>query len=282
MSQKYLSRDGLGAGILNGLLLLVVLIILLPVVYIVLTSLKRTADIYTGAIFFTPTLNNYREIFSGSRSNFADLTRNSLIVSSVVAIICGVIGSLGAYGLSRLRWSKWVTGGVLVWLLFVNMMPPIVFVTPYYMWARSVGIYDSPLAVIMAHVVLNMPLAVIMMINFFAEVPQEMEEAAAIDGCNQFQAFWKVIVPMVRPGLAAMAVLVFVFSWKEFLFALTLTTTSAGRTIPVGIANFVQEFNIRYGDMAAGSFFAMIPALILVLVAQRHIIKGLTVGAVKG
>ena len=258
------------------------LIILLPVVYIVLTSLKRTADIYTGAIVFTPTLNNYREIFSGSRSNFADLTRNSLIVSSVVAIICGVIGSLGAYGLSRLRWSKWVTGGVLVWLLFVNMMPPIVFVTPYYMWARSVGIYDSPLAVIMAHVVLNMPLAVIMMINFFAEVPQEMEEAAAIDGCNQFQAFWKVVVPMVRPGLAAMAVLVFVFSWKEFLFALTLTTTSAGRTIPVGIANFVQEFNIRYGDMAAGSFFAMIPALILVLVAQRQIIKGLTVGAVKG
>ncbi len=277
-----MTRKRLSSVLINTILLLTILIVLLPVVYILLTSLKRTADIYSGTILFKPTLANYREIFTGSRSNFADLTRNSLVVAAAVAIICGIVGSLGAYSISRMRWSKWVTGGVLIWLLFVNMMPPIVFVTPYYLWTRAIGIYDSPLAVIMSHVVLNMPLAVIMMINFFAEVPQEMEEAAAIDGCSQFQAFWRIVVPMVRPGLAAMAVLVFVFSWKEFLFALSLTTTSAGRTIPVGIANFVQEFNIRYGDMAAGSFFAMIPALILVLVAQRHIIKGLTVGAVKG
>ncbi|MEM6530275.1 MAG: carbohydrate ABC transporter permease, partial [Chloroflexota bacterium] len=229
-----------------------------------------------------PQINNYQEIFTGSRSNFIELTRNSLVVASVTAIICGIIGSLGAYSITRLKWSRWVNGGILIWLLFVNMMPPIVFVTPYYLWTRSLGIYDTPFAVVMAHVVLNMPLAVIMMTNFFAEVPKEMEEAAMIDGCNQFQAFMLVVVPMVRPGLAAMGVLVFVFSWKEFLFALSLTTTSAGRTIPVGIANFVQEFNIRYGEMAAGSFFAMIPALILVLFAQRHIIKGLTVGAVKG
>jgi multiple sugar transport system permease protein len=268
--------------VLNAVLLIVVLIILFPVFYTVQTSLKSTIDIYSGTFFFEAKMSNYEEIFTGSRSNFADLTRNSLIVSSFVAIICGVIGSLAAYSVSRLKWSRWVTGGLLVWLLFINMMPPIVFVTPYYMWTRAAGVYDTPLAVIMAHVVLNMPLAVIMMMNFFAEVPKELEEAAAIDGCSQWQAFVLVILPIVRPGLAAMGVLVFVFSWKEFLFALALTTTSAGRTIPVGIANFVQEFNIRYGEMAAGSFFAMIPALILVLVAQRHIIKGLTVGAVKG
>lgn len=268
--------------ILNVALLIVVFVILFPVFYIVQTSLKSTADIYSGALFFTAKTANYEEIFTGSRSNFADLTRNSLIISSSVALICGVIGSLAAYSISRLNWSRWITGGILVWLLFINMMPPIVFVTPYYLWARATNIYDTPAAVIMAHMVLNMPLAVIMMMNFFAEVPKELEEAAVIDGCTQWQAFSQVIVPIVRPGLAAMAVLVFVFSWKEFLFALSLTTTSAGRTIPVGIANFVQEFNIRYGEMAAGSFVAMIPALILVLLAQRHIIKGLTVGAVKG
>lgn len=267
---------------LNAALLLVVLIILFPVFYIVQTSLKSTADIYSGTFFFEAKTRNYEEIFTGSRSNFAELTRNSLVVSAAVALICGVIGSLAAYSISRLNWSRWVTGGILVWLLFINMMPPIVFVTPYYLWAREAGIYDTPLAVIMAHMVLNMPLAVIMMMNFFAEVPKELEEAAVIDGCTLWQAFRLVIIPIVRPGLAAMAVLVFVFSWKEFLFALSLTTTSAGRTIPVGIANFVQEFNIRYGEMAAGSFVAMIPALILVLLAQRHIIKGLTVGAVKG
>ena len=277
MKQKTLPKVALNVG-----LLIVVFIILFPVFYIVQTSLKSTADIYSGTFFFEARTANYEEIFTGSRSNFADLTRNSLVVASGVAIICGFIGSLAAYSISRLNWPRWVTGGILVWLLFINMMPPIVFVSPYYLWTRASGIYDTPGAVIMAHVILNMPLAVIMMMNFFQEVPKELEEAAAIDGCTQWQAFVRVILPIVRPGLAAMAVLVFVFSWKEFLFALSLTTTSAGRTIPVGIANFVQEFNIRYGEMAAGSFVAMVPALILVLVAQRHIIKGLTVGAVKG
>ena len=277
-----MNRKTLSKAPLNAALLVVVLIILLPVFYIIQTSLKSTADIYSGTFFFEAKTRNYEEIFTGSRSNFAELTRNSLVVSAAVAVICGVIGSLAAYSISRLNWSRWVSGGILVWLLFINMMPPIVFVTPYYLWARGAGIYDTPLAVIMAHMVLNMPLAVIMMMNFFAEVPKELEEAAVIDGCTLWQAFRLVIIPVVRPGLAAMAVLVFVFSWKEFLFALSLTTTSAGRTIPVGIANFVQEFNVRYGEMAAGSFVAMIPALILVLLAQRHIIKGLTVGAIKG
>ena len=267
---------------LNLSLLIVAFIILFPVFYILQTSLKSTADVYSGSFFFTAKTANYEEIFTGSRSNFVDLTRNSLIVASGTAIICGFIGSLAAYSVTRLNWPRWVRGGILVWLLFINMMPPIVFVTPYYLWARATGVYDSPAAVIMAHVVLQMPLAVIMMMNFFAEVPKELEEAAVIDGCSQWQAFRLVIVPIVRPGLAAMAVLVWVFSWKEFLFSLSLTTTSAGRTIPVGIANFVQEFNIRYGEMAAGSFVAMIPALILVLLAQRHIVKGLTVGAIKG
>ena len=267
---------------LNLTLLVVVIVILFPVFYIVQTSLKSTADIYSGNFFFTAKTANYEEIFTGSRSNFADLTRNSLIVASGTALICGFIGSLAAYSVTRLNWSRWMSGGILIWLLLINMMPPIVFVTPYYLWARATGVYDTPGAVIMAHVVLQMPLAFIMMMNFFAEVPKELEEAAVIDGCTQWQAFRLVIIPIVRPGLAAMAVLVWVFSWKEFLFSLSLTTTSAGRTIPVGIANFVQEFNIRYGEMAAGSFVAMIPALILVLLAQRHIVKGLTVGAVKG
>lgn len=276
-------RRGLPSTLLlNGVLLLVVLIILFPVFYIFLTSLKHFRDVISGAFLFTPTLSNYEEIFTGQRSNFLELTRNSLVTASAVAVLCGSIASLGAYSISRFSWPRWLSFGILGWLLLIHMMPPIVYVTPYYLATRSIGVYDTPIAVIMAHMVLNLPLAFVMMKNFFDEVPKELEEAAMIDGCNRWQAFLRVILPIVRPGLAAMSVLVFVFSWKEFLFALTLTTTTAGRTIPVGIANFVQEFNIRYGEMAAGSFFAMIPALILVLVAQRHIIKGLTVGAVKG
>ncbi len=267
---------------LNGLLWLVVLIILYPVFYMFTTSLKLTRHIFSGQFFFTPSMINYQEIFTGTRGNFFLLTRNSLIVATLVAIIALVIGSLGAYSLTRFKWPRWVSSGLILWLLFINMMPTIIFVSPYYLLVRSIGIYDTPYAVAMAHIVLNLPLAFLMMYNFFSDVPDELADAARIDGANHWQTFWRIMLPLVRPGIAATAVLVFVFSWKEFLFALSLTTSTAGRTIPVGISSFVQEFNIRYGEMAAGSFFAMIPALILVIVAQKHIVKGLTVGAVKG
>jgi multiple sugar transport system permease protein len=121
-----------------------------------------------------------------------------------------------------------------------------------------------------------------MLHSFMSEVPVELEEAAAIDGCSRWMIFARIIIPLVRPGLAATAVLVFVFSWKDFLFALTLSSTPRAMTMPVGLASFIQEYNIRYGEMAAGAFFSTIPALILVAIAQKHIVKGLTLGALKG
>ena len=171
---------------------------------------------------------------------------------------------------------------MLSWLLFLHMLPPIIFIGPFYLISRRLGIYDTVLAVVMAHTVLNLPLGIWILQSFFADIPKELEEAAAIDGCNKFQAFTRVILPLAQPGLAATALLVFVFSWKDFLFALSLTSTSSGMTVPVGIAAFAQEYNIRYGEMAAAAFFAIIPALILVVLAQRHIVKGLTLGALKG
>jgi multiple sugar transport system permease protein len=162
------------------------------------------------------------------------------------------------------------------------MLPPIIYVGPFYLISRALRIYDSPFAVIMAHVVLNLPLGVFMLYDFFAEIPHELEEAAWIDGASHIQTFWKVALPMIKPGLAATAVLVFIFSWKEFLFALSLTSTESGMTIPVGIAGFVQEYNVRYGEMSAAAIFASLPALVMVIFAQKHIIKGMTLGAVKG
>jgi len=268
--------------LVNLILIFSTLIILFPVIYIFLTSIKNFKDIVSGDFFFQPKNLNYIEIFTGRRSNFLDLTINSLIVSSCVSVICGIFGSLCAYSLSRLNVPKFITISILLWLLFIHMIPSIVYVTPFYIWTREFGIYDTPFAIVIAHVVMFLPLSIVTMMNYFSEVPKEIEEASKIDGCGHWQTFSKVVIPLVRPGVAAMCVLVFVFSWKEFLFAMSLSTTTNGRTIPVGIANFVQEFNIRYGEMAAGSFFAMIPALILVIFAQKHIIKGLTVGAVKG
>jgi multiple sugar transport system permease protein len=130
--------------------------------------------------------------------------------------------------------------------------------------------------------VLNLPFAIWMLQSFFADIPSELEEAAAIDGCNRMTTFLRIILPLARPGLFATAILTFIFSWKDFLFALTLTSTPAGMTIPVGIATFAQEYSVRYGEMAAAASLAIVPALVFVVFAQRHIVKGLTFGALKG
>ncbi|MFO7323906.1 MAG: carbohydrate ABC transporter permease [Chloroflexota bacterium] len=263
-------------------LLIVLLIVLGPLLYTLMTSLKLLRDMFSGSFFFTPTLANYEELFFGRRSNFLLLTRNSIITGLGSMLVILFVASLGAYSLSRFRWRRLYSGLIMGWLVFVHMLPPIIFVGPYYLNTRALGIYDTPLATIMAHTILNLPLAFWMLHSFFSEVPPELEEAAAIDGCGYFKRFTHIVLPLARPGIAATAVLVFIFSWKEFLFALSLTSTANANTIPIGIASFAQEYNIRYGEMAAAAFFATIPAIFMVAFAQRHIVKGLTLGALKG
>lgn len=268
--------------LLHAAIWISVIVTLGPVFYTFLTSIKLGRDIISGNPWFTPTINNYRELFTGTRSNFTQLSLNSLIVGLVSSALILFVTALAAYSLSRLRWRPLFSGIIMSWVLFVNMLPPIVFVGPLYLITRSVGIYNTLIAIILAHMVLNLPLAFWMLHSFMSEVPIELEEAAAIDGCSRWMIFSRIIVPLIRPGLAATAVLVFVFSWKDFLFALTLSSTPSAMTMPVGLASFIQEYNIRYGEMAAGAFFSTIPALILVALAQKHIVKGLTLGALKG
>ncbi|MCP4399987.1 MAG: carbohydrate ABC transporter permease [bacterium] len=271
-----------GTIVRHVFLLCVGLLILVPVIFTLLTSLKYFRDIISGSLAFTPTLDNYKELFLASRNSFTRLTLNSLIIGAGSTCIVVIFGGLASYSFTRYRWSGLWSKLVLGWLLVVHMLPPIIYVGPFYLISRALRIYDSHLAVIMAHVVLNLPLGIFMLYDFFAEIPRELEEAAWIDGASHIQTFWKVALPMIKPGLAATAVLVFIFSWKEFMFALSLTSTEAGMTIPVGIAGFVQEYNVRYGEMSAAAMFASVPALILVIFAQKHIIKGMTLGAVKG
>ncbi|MCZ7539918.1 MAG: carbohydrate ABC transporter permease [Anaerolineae bacterium] len=268
--------------LLHLVLIVFALIILGPMVYTFLTSLKLFRDIISGSWNFEPTSRNYEQLFMSDRSNFTDLTRNSLVVGVLSLLVVQAIAALGAYSMSRFRWRKLVGGLVMGWLLFINMLPPIIFVGPFFIIARTLGFYDTPIAITMAHSIMNLPLAFWMLHSFFADIPIELEEAAAIDGCSRLQTFLHIALPIAKPGIAATSVLVFVFSWKEFLFALTLSSTPKAMTIPVGIAAFAQEWNIRYGEMAAAAFFATIPALFLVFIAQKHIVKGMTLGALKG
>lgn len=266
----------------HGFLMLVVTFTLVPILFTLTTSLKWFRDIISGSLRFSPTLINYQRLFDPAQSNFLRLTANSLVTAAGTMFIVLVIASLAAYSLSRFPWRPLLSGLLLGTILFIHMLPPVTFLGPFYLIARSLNIYDTVLAVMMGHIILNLPTATWILLDFFADIPKELEEAAMVDGATRFQSLTQVLLPIIQPGIAAAGALAFIFSWRDFLFALSLTSTPRGMTIPVGISSFVQEYSIRYGEMAAGAFFAMIPALLMVAFAQRYIIKGLTLGALKG
>ena len=276
-------RLRIGDVIRHAVLMTAMVVTLAPILFTLLTALKYRRDIISGRFFdFEPTLTNFRALFQGSRGLFDQLTANSIVAGVGSTLLVVAVASLAAYGLSRFEWGRVTSGLLLGWLLFIYMLPPITFAGPFYLISRNVGLYDTPWVLVFAHAVLTLPFAVWLLQSFFAEVPRELEEAAFIDGCTRAQAFFRIALPMVRGGLVATAILTFIFSWKDFLFALTLTSTPAGNTIPVGIASFVQEYNLKYGEMSAATILATIPGVIMILFAQRHIIKGMTMGALKG
>ncbi|HLN11605.1 MAG TPA: carbohydrate ABC transporter permease [bacterium] len=257
-----------------------VLVTLIPFVLTFLTSIKYQIDILTGAWVFRPTLDNYTHLFFSLQSNFIVNTVNSLVVASVATALVVVVAALAGYSLERFRWPRHTAAIVAGWVLIFHMVPGVTIVGPYYLLFRALGLYDTRLALILSYLVLNLPMAVWIVQSFVGDLPMELEEAAHIDGASNVRTFVQIVAPLIAPGLAAVAILSFVFSWNEFLFALNLTATNAV-TIPVGIAKYAQQYVIRYGDMSAAAFFATIPAIIVVVLAQRQIVRGLTLGALK-
>lgn len=268
--------------IVPGYIILVigVLVTLIPFIFTFINSIKFFRDIATGSLVFTPTLVNYERLFFSRQASFINNTLNSLIIAVATTIIVLVVATLAGYSLQRFHWPRLFVGIVGGWILVVHMIPGVTLVGPFYLMFRSLGIYDTHLAVVLAHIVVTLPISVWIVQSFVVDLPRELEEAALIDGCSHLGAFLRVSVPLLAPGLAAVAILAFIFSWNEFLFALNLTSTRTS-TIPVGIAKFAQQYEIRYGEMSAAAFFAAIPAIIFIAIAQRQIVKGLTLGALK-
>ena len=188
--------------------------------------------------------------------------------------------TLAAWSLDRMRWPRWVGHIFLGWALVFNMIPPIALASAWYTMERAVGLDNTFTGLILAHATLNLPMAVWLMGVFVRDVPQELVEAARIDGCNSPMLFRSVVLPIITPGLAATTVLCFVFSWNEFAVALNLTMKQTA-TVPVAIAKFAQDYEIQYTQMAASAALSILPALVLLLIGQRYIVKGLTAGAIK-
>jgi multiple sugar transport system permease protein len=262
-------------------IVLVLLYALIPVAWITSLSLKPAGDVADGR--FIPkeiSFENYEQIFSTDTFNAALI--NSLGIAAISTLIAVVLASMAAYALSRLDFPGKTL--ILSGALAVAMFPPISIVGSLFDLWRTVGLFDTWVGLIIPYMTFTLPLAIYTLSAFFREIPWELEQAAQVDGATPFQAFRKVIVPLAAPGVFTTAILVFIFAWNDFLFANTLTSTDAARTVPAALAFFTggSQFEDPTGSISAAAVVVTVPIIIMVLIFQRRIVAGLTAGAVKG
>jgi multiple sugar transport system permease protein len=251
-----------------------------PFFWVVAASFRTPISMLMGEVLFTPVLTNYADVLFSRSSDFLMNYRNSILVGVASTLLCLFAGTLAAWSLHRMRTPGWIVHSFLGWALVFHMIPPIALAGAWYVMARAVGLDNTFAGLILAHTALNLPMAIWLMSVFVRDVPEELVEAARVDGATTPMLLARIVVPIVKPGLIATGILVFVFSWNEFSVALNLTLKQTA-TVPVAIAKFAQDFEIQYTQMAASATLSLLPALILMLIGQRYIVRGLTAGAVK-
>jgi multiple sugar transport system permease protein len=264
---------------------LVLIFALVPVVWIMALSLKTPASVADGR--FLPahwTLDNYKGLFDGGISNspFLKPLINSIVIAVISTVIAIVLAASAAYAIARLDFPG--KGLILGVALAIAIFPTISIVGPLFDIWRSIGLFDTYPGLIIPYLTFALPLSIYILVAFFREIPWDLQDAAAVDGATPFQAFRKVILPLAAPGTFTAAILVFIFCWNEFLFAITLTSSNNARTVPAALAFFTGEsqFTAPTGNIAAAGVIVTIPIIIFVLFFQRRIVTGLTAGAVKG
>ena len=272
------------ASYIRYLLLIPALLFALAPVYWMLTiSLKTEVDQFAFPplwFVFTPTLEHYYDAFV-TRS-FGDYLLTSAIVAVSSTACALVIGTLAAYALARFELPWKLNRRLSLWILSTRMFPAIVTAVPLFLMMRDLRLLNTRASLIIVYTGFNLPFVVWMMRGFFADLPRDLEEAALVDGDSRFGALWRIVLPLVAPGLAATAVFCLIVSWNEFLFALVLTQTDAAMTLPVGIAGRVTQYEIKWGVMSAAATVALVPILVFALALQRYLVRGLSMGAVKG
>lgn len=275
---KHTPRQRLGW---SGAFFVIVIASLVPVLWIVMLSLKTPATATDGS--FIPhqwTLSNYSDIFN--QGIFTSALRNSIGIALISTGLAVVLASAAAYAIARLNFPG--KRAILAVSLAVVMFPQISLVGPLYNLWRQIGLYDTWPGLIIPYLTFALPLSIYTLSAFFREIPWELEQAAQIDGATPFQAFRKVIAPLATPGIVTTFIIVFIICWNDFIFAISLTSTSNAQTVPAAIALFpgVSQFSTPIGDIAAAAVVVTVPVMLLVILFQRRIVAGLTAGAVKG
>ncbi len=252
----------------------------IPVLFIfywmVLTSLKPRIIVtaYPPAFLFPPSLENYLQVLGGTP--FVAYLVNSLVVGVGATVVGLALGLPAAYSIAKFRQLR-----LAVVVLISRMAPGIGYLIPWFMLFTQVRLVDTHLALILTHLILTLPLTIWIMVPFFEDLPREMEEAALIDGCSWYGVLWRIALPLTRPGTVAAAILSFIFSWNNFLFALILGGDRT-RTLPVAVFQFMTFEEVNWGAVAAAATLICLPVILLALVIQRHLVSGLTLGSVKG
>jgi multiple sugar transport system permease protein len=262
----------------NVLAVFVVATWLFPIYWVLLTSVKPP-DVINSAVpvfVFNPTLENYRELFD--RFEFARILANSLVIVSISTIITMVLAVMAAYALARLKMRS--SSGLSLFILSFRFMPAMVVVLPYYLIFQRFSLTDTYLGMILIYVGFGLPFAVWLLRGFLLDLPRDIEDAARLDGLKPLAVARRVMLPLARPGIAVTAIFTFVFGWNEYLFALMLTYVQAV-TVPVALSKMVEPYVVLWGDISGAVTIQLVPMLIVVFLLQRHITRGLALGAVK-
>jgi len=254
---------------------------LLPIFWIVVTAIKPASAIIERPIRYIPrqpTLIHFFKVWN--ETNFPIYFLNSVAVSVVTGLFTVGAAMFGGYSLARFRYRG--KGSVLMFFLLTQMFPFVLLTIPLYVIFSRFGLIDTRAALIVAYTAFNVPFCTIMMQGFFEGVPPSIEECAMVDGAGLMQTLFRITFPLVLPGIAATFIFAFIFAWNELLLAVMFINSEALKTIPVGLNGFIQKYNILWGQMSAAGTMALIPALLLFFFAQKQLVKGLTLGAVKG
>jgi len=275
-----MKRSAIANAALIGVAFVFLTIWTFPVLWALLTSFKTEKDVlaYPPTLFFTPTLGNYEDILFGATTILPNLI-SSFIVSTLTTVMTMVLAIPAAYALARLNLPAKRAGGF--YILATQMLPPVGLIIPYFLFLQKIGWLDSYKGMTLIYLTFSLPFAIWLMVSYFEDIPREMEEAALIDRAGRLRAFLYVVLPQVSGGIAVTVIFVFLNAWNEFLFAVVLGGNNV-RQVTVAMFNFISVEQTMWAKLGAAAIVTMAPVLLLGLFAQRHIVKGLTVGAVKG
>lgn len=270
------------------ILIFIVLLFLFPIFWLISTAFKSPGDYYSDPPMFlpsVPTLDNFKAVLGLSDAKWgADRAiMQNIINSAVVALgstaLSMIIGLVASYGFVSYKFKG--RGPLMVTTIVAKMLPTVVVCIPVFLVFSRIGLVDNQFGLMLSYMVFNLPFVIWMMKGFLEGIPKELEEAARIDGCSKFGAFIKIILPLAAGGLAATSIFCLIFSWNEFILALILTNSTSFQTVTIAISGYITDRGILWGEMSAVGTIALIPMMIFILLVQKHMVEGLTFGAVK-